>query len=147
MYMQYGDSSVVVVHQSRGYTLIELIIAVAIIGILAAIVYPNYQNYIIKTKRANMMTDMQNMASQIESKKMMFGGYTDVPITSIISSASFESQKLYNVAITPSPLARAWEITATPKSSGVMSNDGALILKYNGEKCRASKCGMGDEWR
>lgn len=140
-----GDDSMVIIYKSKGYTLIELIVVFAIIGVLAAIAYPSYQNYVIKTRRANMMADMQNMASQIESKKMMLGGYANIPASSIVASASSESQKLYAVEI--NPLSNEWVITATPNASGQMKNDGNLQLHADGRKCRAGKCGTGDEWR
>ena len=60
-------------HQQTGFTLIEMMIVVAIIGILAAISYPSYQRYVIKTKRTDMMSEMQNIASEIESRKLAQG--------------------------------------------------------------------------
>ena len=64
-------------YRQQGFTLIELMIVVAIIGVLAAIAYPSYQRYVIKTKRTDMMTELQNIASQIESRKLAQGSYTN----------------------------------------------------------------------
>lgn len=139
-----------VISCNKGFTLIELMIVVAVIGVLAAIAYPNYQNYVIKTKRANMMADLQNMASQIESKKMMHGTYANIPNTAlatITTSLSGDSQGLYTVALTPAPLTNQWVLTATPVATAQMHADGNLILHANGQKCRGSVCGMNDEWR
>ncbi len=36
---------------NKGFTLVEMMIVIAVIGVLAAIAYPSYQNSIIKTKR------------------------------------------------------------------------------------------------
>lgn len=136
--------------KNKGFTLIELMIVIAVVGVLAAIAYPSYQNHVIKTKRANMMADLQNMASQIESKKMMHGNYANIPATtlaSITNSLSGDSQGLYTVAISPSPLTSQWTLTATPVPTSQMGNDGNLELHANGRKCRASQCGMDNEWQ
>ena len=53
------------VMSQRGFTLIEMMIVVAIIALLASIAYPSYQSYIIKSKRADMMSEMHNVASVV----------------------------------------------------------------------------------
>lgn len=52
--------------KSRGFTLIELMIVVAVIAILAAIAIPSYQNQVQKTRRADAQTGLLQVAQQLE---------------------------------------------------------------------------------
>lgn len=52
---------------NKGFTLIELMIVVAIIGILAAVATPQYQNYILKTQLSRVMAEAGAMRYTIES--------------------------------------------------------------------------------
>lgn len=141
----FNKSSKVIFKKQQGFTLIEVMIVVAIIGILAAISYPSYQQYVIKTKRTDMMTEMQNIASQIESRKLAQGSYSDALVTGLGSDYPRQGNALYTISFTPDPLTSEWTITAAPKS-GQMANDGTLTLNYQNIKCRGSVCGSGKEW-
>mgnify|MGYP000893539734 CR=1 FL=1 len=145
------DKSKILSTYQQGFTLIEMMIVVAIIGVLAAIAYPSYQQYVIKTKRTDMMSEMQNIASQIESLKLANGSYSNISAkvkTDFAKPYPTQGQALYDITITD-PLVPKWTITAMPKQNAQMKSDGMLTLNYQGVKCRDTVpkvCGSSDEW-
>lgn len=68
-------SKVRVPRSESGFTLIELMITVAIIGILAAIAYPSYQDSILKGRRAEGRTALLNLLQQQERYYTQTGSY------------------------------------------------------------------------
>ena len=63
----------------RGFTLIELMITVAIIAILAGIAYPSYQSYVQRTQRSAAQQLMLQIASRQEQRLLDTRTYTDDP--------------------------------------------------------------------
>ena len=53
-------------NRQRGFTLIELMIVVAIIGILGAIAYPSYKSYVLKSRRAEARVALMEVLQQQE---------------------------------------------------------------------------------
>lgn len=135
-------------NSQHGFTLVEMMIVVTIIGILTAIVYPNYKQYVIKTKRADMMSEMHNIASEIESRKLAQGAYNNALVTGLGGNFP-KSNPLYEVTFTD-PLTSQWIITAEPIGNKQMDDDGDLSLSAQGVKCRiinsVRNCGTNDEW-
>ena len=146
--MQTSTKSSKALCKQQGFTLIEMMIVVAIIGVLAAIAYPSYLQYVIKTKRTDMMSEMQNIASEIESRKLAQGSYSAISAaikTNFATAYPRQGTALYDVTITD-PLVSKWIITATPKTGSQIASDGNLSLNYLGIKCRGSNCSTGDDW-
>lgn len=141
-------------NRQQGFTLVEMLIVVAIIGILAAIAIPSYQDYVVRTKRADMMVELQNIGRQLESRKLAVGrgGYrilaekNNKAIQDLLGDYPRSGNASYQITIR-NLASGNWELTATPNAASTQSKDGSLTLSVNGKKCRGTRCGVGDEWR
>ncbi len=135
-----------------GLTVMEMMIVIAIMGILAAIAIPSYQNHVIDTKRGIMMAELQDLSSKISKQKVIQGSYRNITATDIVPAPPqnkypvSEETKLYSVTLTGLETGK-WTLTATPDATSIMAGDGDLTLNYTGYKCHDTKCGTGDQWK
>ncbi len=73
--------------QEPGFTLIELMVTVAIVGILASIAYPSYQNSITKSRRTDATGALLGFANFMERRFTERNHYCDAADTSVGSAA------------------------------------------------------------
>jgi type IV pilus assembly protein PilE len=104
-----------IMKNTRGFTLIELMIVVAIIAIISAIAYPSYQDSVRKTNRSDAMDTMLSTAQRLERCYTSYGSYDNVNCP-VQTGASITSAKAhYKVDVTSA--ASIYSLKATPIST------------------------------
>jgi type IV pilus assembly protein PilA len=113
----------------KGFTLIELMIVVAIVGVLAAIAIPAYQDYIVRAR----VTEGLSLAAAAQtsiSENAFAGtalnlGYVAPTATAIVTSVAITAATGV-ITITYTALAQSIVITLTPKSNGAAIASGTV---------------------
>ena len=123
-------------HRTKGFSLIELMIAVAIVAILASIAYPSYQNYVIRSNRADAKQVLLNLSS-LQGQYMLDNRTYAVgtgAIATLTGSGSTTVDDVYTIQIGPSTATNppTYTITATPKSGSIQDGDGTLTVNQLG---------------
>lgn len=121
---------------SLGFTLIELMVTVAIIGILASIAYPSYQEQVRKTRRANAQSDLVELASFME--RYYTENFTYVAASAALPFSQSPKQgvaKYYDLTVVSTTF--AYTLTATAKNGQNLDRCGDLSLRHTGDASAA----------
>lgn len=124
-----------------GFTLIEVMIVVAIVGILTAIAYPSYQEYVRKSKRADARTQLLEAAQYMQrfySQNDRFdlvndGGSTAVDLPAPLKTVprgSAAGEQDYNISL-KSVDSRTFTLQAVPAAGSMMASDKCGTFQIN----------------
>jgi type IV pilus assembly protein PilE len=143
-------------NRSKGFTLIEIVVAVLIIGILASIAYPNYLEYVVKSRRVAAESCLMEYGQYMEQYRALNMKYTTDSIdpgtdhilgTALNCAADNNMTPFYSFSFA-SVGTRSYTIQAVPQ--GVQANDdidcGVLSINQLGVKSVSGSAGEALCW-
>lgn len=123
----------------KGFTLVELMITVVIIGILASIVMPSYQDYLRKGRRAAAQAVLMDVAQKQQQYLLDSRSFAS-DLSTLNVSTPDDVTKYYTITLevgdaTPP----TFTATATPNSGTDQASDPTLAIDNTGKKTPADK--------
>lgn len=123
---------------AKGFTLIELMIVVAVVAILAAIAIPSYEKQVRKSRRGLAKADLVQLAQSAERYFTINSTYATYSLPFNTSPQDAGGMVFYNLSFDGVPTSSAFKLQAVP--TGVQSNDecGTLAIDQSGKKYNSS---------
>ena len=139
---------------SKGFTLIELVVAILIVGILAAVAVSSYQDYILRAQRADAKSVLYEVVGWMERNYTATGAYNINPAGAAIGAGSSpitQSPRTgtarYNISFAAAPTATAFVVQAVPVPVTADAECGTLTLNQQGTQTESGTGSLADCWQ
>jgi len=131
---------------AAGFTLIELMVVVAIVAILASIAIPSYQEQIRKSRRGQAKADIVEYAQMAERYFTINNTYVGFTLPTTQSPRETGATARYSLALSPAATATTFTIAAT--AQGTQANDrcGNLSISNTGAKTKSGSAPLSECW-
>ncbi|WP_444914805.1 type IV pilin protein [Microbulbifer sp. TRSA007] len=108
-----------------GFTLIEVLLVVAIVGILGAIAYPSYMESVRKSNRAEAKVEMNDVAQRLQRCFTAYSAYDDAgcSVANEITDGNTLSTQNNYYSISGVLTATTYTLTALPQSGSAQAGD------------------------
>ena len=130
---------------SKGITLVELLVVILIVGILAGIAVPVYTNYMVRARRADAKTVLEQVRAAQEMWRGERGSYAiddgnGTAVAKLVNTMGVPPNPVgdYNWSFSVGPTATAFTAQTVPNTARQLS-DGNLTIDQNGTKDPADK--------
>ena len=125
-------------HRKRGFTLIELMIVVAIVGILALVAWPSYEIQMRKSRRASAQSHLMDIAARQQQSLLDQRQYA-ANLTALNMTTPGDVSTYYTITVTPDNAATPPTFSATAAPTGGQASDpaGTLGITNTGVKTPA----------
>ena len=137
---------------AHGFTMIELVITMAVVAILTAIALPAYTQYVQRSHRSDARLALMRAAQWMERYRTEWGTYRNatnlptLPSDMAVSPAPGNGKTQYSISLVSA--ATTFTLTATRSTSGMMVTDscGNLTLTHNGLRGRTGTAPLEQCW-
>ncbi len=124
---------------NEGFTLVELMVTIVIIGILATIVLPSYQDYLRKGRRVAAQAVLMDVAQKQQQYLLDSRSYAS-DLTTLNVSTPDDVAKYYTISLAAdNGTPPTFTVTAKPNSGTDQASDPTLTIDNTGKKTPADK--------